>query len=58
MPYRTLEEIQTWDSRSLEEKNERALQILAAVPVPTPDESTNQTPIAPQAQNRRNRQTT
>ena len=55
---RTLEEIQTWDSRSLEEKNVRALQILAAVPVPTPDESTNQTPIAPQAQKRRNRQTT
>jgi DNA-binding PadR family transcriptional regulator len=54
---RTLEDIRTWDSRSLEEKNERALEILASIPVPTPDTSTDETPIAPQTQTRRTRRT-
>ncbi len=52
---RTLEEIRSWDSRSLEEKNERALQILAGVPVPTPDTTTDETPVAPRTQTRRRR---
>jgi PadR family transcriptional regulator AphA len=52
---RTIEEMQTWESRSLEEKNERALEILKSIPVSTPDESTNQTPVAPQTQTRRRR---
>ncbi len=54
---RTLEEMRAWDSRSLEEKNKRALEILAAVPVPTPDKSTDETPIASQTQTRRRRRT-
>ena len=55
---RTLEEIQEWDARSLDEKNERALQILATVPVPVPEELADGTPIAPQAQTSRNRRAT
>ena len=54
---RTLEEMRTWDSRSLEEKNKRALEILASIPVRTPDSSTNETPVAPQTQTRRRRGT-
>ena len=55
---RTLEEMRTWDSRSLEEKNKRALEMLASIPVRTPNSSTNETPVAPQTQTRRRRGTT
>ena len=54
---RTLEEMRTWDSRSLEEKNKRALEMLASIPVRTPNSSTNETPVAPQTQTRRRRGT-
>jgi DNA-binding PadR family transcriptional regulator len=55
---RTLKETRTWDSRSLEERNERALEILANVAVPIPDTPTDTTPIAPQTQTHRRRQPT
>jgi hypothetical protein len=49
---RTLDEMQAWDSRSLQERNARALELLASVPVLTPDTSTDETPIAPKSQDR------
>lgn len=52
---RTLREIRSWDSRSLEERNQRALEILADVAVPTPETSTHETPVAPSTQTRRRR---
>ena len=55
---RTLKETRTWDSRSLEEKNQRALEILANVAVPTPDTPTDTTPVAPPTQTHRRRQPT
>lgn len=53
---RTLDEVEKWGTMSLEERNARGLEILAAVPVDTPDEPTEGTPVAPetQAQRRRN----
>jgi PadR family transcriptional regulator AphA len=54
---RTLEEMRAWDSRSLEEKNTRALDILASIPVPAPNTSTDETPVPPQNQTRRRRRT-
>jgi DNA-binding PadR family transcriptional regulator len=54
---RTLEEMRTWDSRSLVEKNKRALEILASIPIPTPDTLTDETPVAPQTQTSRKRRT-
>jgi hypothetical protein len=54
---RTLEEMRTWDSRSLEERNKRALEILASIPVPIPVMSTDETPVAPRTQTRRRRPT-
>jgi PadR family transcriptional regulator AphA len=54
---RTLGEMRTWDSRSLDEKNKRALEILVSIPAPTPGTSTDETPVAPQDQTRRTRRT-
>lgn len=54
---RTIDEIQSWDSRTPEEKNQRALEILESVPVPMPQNSTSETPVAPQTQTRRRRRT-
>lgn len=50
--HRTLDEMQAWESRSLQERNDRALEILASIPVRTPDTSTDVTPVAPQTQER------
>jgi DNA-binding PadR family transcriptional regulator len=55
---RTLDEMRAWDSRSLEEKNKRALEILASVAVPIPDTSTDETPVAPETQARPRHRTT
>lgn len=55
---RTIDEMKMWESRSLEERNERALELLESVPVPAPDAATDQTPVAPQSQTRRRRRTT
>jgi DNA-binding PadR family transcriptional regulator len=54
---RTLDEMRAWDSRSLDEKNKRALEILASISVPTPDTSTDETPVAPQTQTYRRHRT-
>jgi DNA-binding PadR family transcriptional regulator len=50
---RTLAEIDGWEDLSPDGKNERGLEIFAQLPVPTPDESTDQTPIPPRTQTRR-----
>jgi PadR family transcriptional regulator, regulatory protein AphA len=50
---RTLAEIQGWEDLSPDGKSERALQIMAQVPVATPREHTDRTPVPPRAQRRR-----
>lgn len=46
---RTLAEIESWDDLSPDGKNERALEKLRVLPVPTP-ESVERTPVTPRAQ--------
>src|ERR671922_44449 len=48
---RTLEEIGSWDDLSADGKNERALQKIRDLPVPTPD-SVEKTPVPPRTQRR------
>ena len=50
---RTLAEIQGWEDLSPDGKNERALEIFAQLPAPTPTEHTDRTPVPPRTQRRR-----
>jgi PadR family transcriptional regulator, regulatory protein AphA len=50
---RTLAEIEGWKDLSPDGKNDRGLEILAQVPVPTPGEPTDRTPVPPRTQRRR-----
>ena len=51
---RTLDEIESWDDLSPDGKNERALEKLRELPVPTPG-SIEPTPVAPRTQLQRHR---
>jgi DNA-binding PadR family transcriptional regulator len=50
---RTLAEIQGWQDLSPDGKNERGLEIFAQLPVATPRERTDRTPVPPRTQRRR-----
>jgi len=52
---RTLEEVATWDRLSVDERNKRALKILAQVPVNAPAVPTMATPAVPESQRRSSR---
>jgi hypothetical protein len=51
---RTLDEIESWDDLSPDGKNERALEKLRDLPVPTPG-SIETTPVPPHTQRQRHR---
>ena len=51
---RTLDEIESWDDLSPDGKNERALEKLRELPVPTPG-AIEPTPVAPRTQLQRHR---
>jgi hypothetical protein len=51
---RTLDEIESWDDLSPDGKNERALEKLRELPVPTPG-SIQTTPVPPHTQRQRHR---
>jgi DNA-binding PadR family transcriptional regulator len=53
---RTLDEIESWDDLSPNGKNERALEKLRELPVPTPG-SIETTPVPPRTQRQRHRRT-
>jgi PadR family transcriptional regulator AphA len=53
---RTLDEIESWDDLGPDGKNERALEKLRELPVPTP-ESIEATPVPPRTQQQRHRRT-
>jgi PadR family transcriptional regulator AphA len=50
---RSLAEIDGWEDLSPDGKNDRGLEIIAQVPVPTPGEPTDRTPVPPRTQRRR-----
>jgi PadR family transcriptional regulator AphA len=50
---RTLAEVQGWEDLSPDGKNDRALEIFARLPVATPRERTDRTPVPPRGQRRR-----
>jgi DNA-binding PadR family transcriptional regulator len=50
---RTLSEIEGWEDLSPGGKNDRGLEIMAELPVPTPREHTERTPVPPRTQRRR-----
>lgn len=52
---RTLAEIEGWDDLSPNGKNERGLEMMAKLPVHTPRDHTDQTPVPPRTQTRRRR---
>jgi DNA-binding PadR family transcriptional regulator len=52
---RTLREIESWEDLTPDGKNERALELLRALPVPTPEDWTGDTPVPPRTQVRRHR---
>lgn len=54
--HRTLEEIESWDDLSPDGKNERALERIRELPVPTPESM--ERPIPPRAQMRRKKHPT
>jgi hypothetical protein len=47
---RTLSEIQGWEDLSPDGKNDRGLEIFAQLPVATPGEPTDRTPLPPRTQ--------
>jgi DNA-binding PadR family transcriptional regulator len=49
---RTLGEIDRWDDMTIEERNQRGLEILAGVPVAMPEQTSQSTPVAPASQTR------
>lgn len=50
---RTLAEIEGWEDLSPDGKNERGLEIMSELPVPTPREHSEGTPVPPRTQRRR-----
>jgi DNA-binding PadR family transcriptional regulator len=50
---RTLAEIEGWKDLSPDGKNDRALEVFAQLPVPTPGGHTDRTPVPPRTQRRR-----
>jgi DNA-binding PadR family transcriptional regulator len=50
---RTLTEIEGWKDLSPDGKNDRGLEIMAQIPVPTPQEHTDRPPVPPRTQRRR-----
>ena len=52
---RTLDEIGTWDDLPIGERNQRAYELLAAVPVALPEEPSAKTPVVPAGQRRSSR---
>lgn len=52
---RTLAEVGKWEELSVEERNRRGMEIVAALPVDIPDRSLAHTPVAPKTQRRRRR---
>jgi PadR family transcriptional regulator AphA len=50
---RTLSEIEGWQDLSSDGKNDRGIEIIAKLPVPTPSEPTERTPVPPRTQRRR-----
>jgi DNA-binding PadR family transcriptional regulator len=50
---RTLAEIQGWEDLSPDGKNDRGLEMFAQLPVPSPGEHTDRTPVPPRTQRRR-----
>jgi hypothetical protein len=50
---RTLAEIEEWKDLSPDGKNDRGLEIFAQLPVATPREHTDRTPVPPRTQRRR-----
>jgi hypothetical protein len=50
---RTLAEIEGWEDLSPDGKNDRGLEIFAQLPVATPTEHTDRTPVPPRTQRRR-----
>jgi DNA-binding PadR family transcriptional regulator len=52
---RTLREVESWEDLTPDGKNERALEKLRALPVPTPEEWTGKTPVPPRTQIRPHR---
>lgn len=50
---RTLSEIEGWEDLSPDGKNDRGLEIMAELPLPTPHEPTKRTPVPPRTQRRR-----
>lgn len=52
---RTLDEVARWDDLSIEERNERAMEILSNVPVDMPEGASKDTPVVPESQRRSGR---
>lgn len=52
---RTLEQVATWDDLPLEERNRRAYELLAEVPVDLPTYPIVKTPVVPESQRRTSR---
>jgi hypothetical protein len=50
---RTLAEIEGWEDLTPDGKNDRGLELFAQLPVPTPGERTDRTPVPPRTQRRR-----
>lgn len=50
---RTLGEIERWDDMTIEERNQRGLEIIAGLPVAVPEHASRSTPVAPASQTRR-----
>ncbi len=49
---RTLGEIERWDDMTIEERNQRGLEVIAALPVAMPEHASKSTPVAPASQTR------
>ncbi len=47
---RTVAEINTWEGLTIAERNDRAMELLANVPVATPTDPSTSTPVAPSSQ--------
>lgn len=52
---RALEHVASWDGLSIEERNRRAHDFLAQLPVDLPPAASRQTPVVPESQRRSSR---
>lgn len=52
---RTLDEVVRWGDMTIEERNERGMEILAGVPVAMPTDTPTGTPVPPETQSQRRR---